>query len=90
MNATATQIEDQAQAWINATFNDPHGKSYWQNRFTAENMEDAFAAGFAAARGAAISWEFQAADGSWKPCRNERDAAMWEEDGRKIRPSKAA
>lgn len=45
---TAEQVGDQAQAWINAEFSDPQGKSYWQNRFSAENMETAYCAGFAA------------------------------------------
>lgn len=50
MNATekvAEQVEERAQAWIATSFSDPHGD--WQSRFSAENMEAAFAAGFAAA-----------------------------------------
>lgn len=30
-------------------------------------------------------WEFQSKDGSWQPCRNVRDAAMWAADGWTIR-----
>jgi len=82
--------EDMAQAWIAATFNDVHGD--WQSRFSAENMEAAFAAGFkaggiAAQPASAIQWEFQSKDGSWKSCRNANDAATWAADGFKIRES---
>lgn len=45
---TIEQIEEQAQAWIIASFSDPSGKRYWQNRFSDDNMETAYCAGFAA------------------------------------------
>jgi L-alanine-DL-glutamate epimerase-like enolase superfamily enzyme len=34
---------------------------------------------------APLKWEFLSIDGNWKPCRNSHDAAMWAEDGLKIR-----
>lgn len=43
---TAEQIGDQAQAWIRASFRDPLGD--WQSRFSADNMETAYGAGFSA------------------------------------------
>lgn len=42
------EVEEQAQAWIKDSFSDPEGKRYWQNRFSAENMETAYCAGFTA------------------------------------------
>ncbi|MER9912844.1 hypothetical protein NKJ71_19650 [Mesorhizobium sp. M0050] len=40
------QVEEKARAWIIASFSDPRGD--WQSRFTVENMETAYCAGFSA------------------------------------------
>jgi len=95
---TVEQIDELAWAWVKASFDDPHGD--WQSRFSADNMETAYRAGFSVGLGharkvfmsegayappAPCKWEFLSADGSWKPCRNANDAAMWAADGFKIR-----
>jgi hypothetical protein len=45
----AEKVEEQAEAWIKASFRDPDGNyARFEGRFTAGNMTTAFRAGFAA------------------------------------------
>jgi hypothetical protein len=49
--AFADKIGEQAQLWIRASYDDPDGRRYpysYSGRFTFENMETAYCAGFSA------------------------------------------
>jgi hypothetical protein len=48
---TQREIEEMADAWIRASYRDPDGVfSRWEGRYDANNMEEAYCAGYAAAK----------------------------------------
>lgn len=81
-----SDVQQMADDWVAKEYPPRQRPKYGDLDFGESSMVAAFVAGYEAAQIAAPGkWEYQSADGSWKPCRNAHDAATWAADGRKIR-----